>query len=141
MAAQKRNHTRGYDFPNEGFVQSAIEKHFSSLGFHNNTEGHADLICFHPTTNERWVVEAKGLTTDIGLDFRTGLGQLIQRMVDQSSYYAIAVPDIPQFIKQCILVQPWVRKKLGLHWIFIKEDGTVTTCPPDESISEYVTTR
>lgn len=73
-----RKYFRGYDFPYEGFVQLAIEKHFTSLGYHINTSSDADLICTHPLTYERWVVEAKGKTTNIGLDFRIALGQLIQ---------------------------------------------------------------
>lgn len=130
-----RVHSRGYEFPNEGSVQLAIEKQFFSLGFQNNTDSDADLICVHPLTNERWVVEAKGKTTALGLDFRTALGQLIQRIDDPTTKYAIAVPNIPQFIRQCHIIAPWVRKKLNLFWLLIKEDGAVITIGPDEEFS------
>lgn len=130
-----RVHSRGYEFPNEGYVQLAIEKHFSTLGFQNDTDGDADLISVHPLTNERWVVEAKGSTAAIGLDFRTALGQLLQRIDETTDKYAIAVPNIPQFIRQCQLVSPWVRNKLNLYWLLIKKDGVVTIIGPDEELS------
>jgi hypothetical protein len=70
----------GYDYPYEGFVQNSIEKYFTDKGFQNQTIHPIDFIGFNPLTRETWIVEAKGKTSDIGLDFRTGIGQLIQRM-------------------------------------------------------------
>ena len=126
------NYLLGADFPHEGFVQRALERHFTSLGFHITPEGHADLVCVHPQTHERWIVEAKGRTAAIGLDFRTGLGQLLQRMSDQRSRYGLAMPNLPQFRRQCCDVKPWVREALGLHWLLIGADGTVQTYSPHE---------
>lgn len=31
----------------------------------------------------RWLIEAKGQTSGVGLDFRTGLGQLVQGALDE----------------------------------------------------------
>ncbi|MFX0195365.1 MAG: hypothetical protein ACFFCW_04510 [Candidatus Hodarchaeota archaeon] len=132
--ANRENYARGFAFPNEGFVQRAIEDKFAVLGFKAEDAGDADLISVDPKTGERWVVEAKGKTKASGLDFRTGLGQLVQRMTDQNSKYAVAFPDIPQFVKQCRQVKPWVRKLLNLHWLLVGEDGAVRIYGPDDTL-------
>ena len=51
----------GTQFPAEGFVQRAIEAHFLKRGYARDDAGHADLVCTHPETGEKWRVEAKGL--------------------------------------------------------------------------------
>lgn len=71
---------RGVEFPHEGFVQSAIETYFTSKKYTILEEDYSDLVCINEQDNDKWVIEAKGKTSAIGLDFRTGLGQLIQRM-------------------------------------------------------------
>ncbi|MDD3927402.1 MAG: hypothetical protein PHT33_12165 [bacterium] len=122
----------GTDFPYEGFVQLSIEAHFMRLGFTIDADTHADLICFHPLTGERWLIEAKGATSAIGLDFRTGLGQLVQRMSDTSVKHAIAVPDVDGFLRQCRQVSAWVREKLNLYWLIVGQDGVVRLVSPAE---------
>ena len=37
------NYQRGLDFPNEGFVQRAIEKYFGNNGYQIIEEGYSDL--------------------------------------------------------------------------------------------------
>jgi len=124
---------RGTDFPHEGFVQKAIEAHFSTIGFDLESGSHADLVARNKNTGERWLVEAKGVTTSIGLDFRTGLGQLIQRMADPKTTYALAVPREDRFISQCRAVPLWIRQALRLHWLLVNSEGGVQVIPPDES--------
>ena len=121
------------NFPHEGFVQSTIEEYFKQRGFMLDVETHADLVCAHL---ERWLIEAKGVTSEVGLDFRTGLGQLLQRMTDQSVQYAMAVPDVEVFLGQCRLVSAWVRERLGLHWLIVGENGSVRKVAPSELITE-----
>ena len=116
---------RGLDWPNEGFVQQAIEAHFRAAGYAIDEHKTIDLVCVHPGTGERWSVEAKGSTSSIGLDFRTGLGQLLQGMKCQGVQYGLAMPDLAQFRKQVDAVPSWVVEALGIHWIFVQEDGTV----------------
>ena len=123
---------RGLIFPHEGFVQGAIEKYFNEQGYRQIKEGHSDLVCVREEI--KWVVEAKGVTTDIGLDFRTGLGQLVQRMVEPETNYAIAVPQTPQFIKQCGQIPKWVRVSLNIHFLLINEHGEVQTVSPHENL-------
>lgn len=124
----------GTEFPYEGFVQTAIEAHFVQRGFTLETNTHADLLCAHSETGERWLIEAKGVTSAIGLDFRIGLGQLVQRMTDAPAKYGIAVPDVERFLNQCRLVGTWVRERLGLHWLVVSQDGSVRTVSPGDSL-------
>ena len=124
---------RGTDFPNEGFVQQAVEKYFRAQGFIGDTTTYADLISSHPGSGEKWLVEAKGMTTSPGLDFKTGLGQLLQRMGDERFKYAIAIPNVPGFIKQWNMIPRRVRNLLGLHVLLIEQDGSVRMLKPDEN--------
>ncbi len=127
----------GIEFPNEGFVQASIEAHFSGLGFVPMKSGHADFACIHPDSGECWRIEAKGATKAVGLDFRTGLGQILQGMTDDSIKYAMAVPDTDQFLRQAALVGEWVRKRLGLHFLIINAHGNVRTVDPSSTFETY----
>lgn len=125
---------RGLNFPHEGFVQSSIEAHFLAAGFRLESGCRADLVCSHPETGESWQVEAKGVTTQIGLDFRTGLGQLLQAMQLPAIRHGIAIPDTPAFRAQVARISPWVVAALGIHWLFVSQDGSVeVVCPVDEA--------
>lgn len=122
------------EFPREAFVQQAIAAHFTALGFQTETGGYSDLVCHSVERGERWVIEAKGQTGAVGLDFRTGLGQVLQAMGDPSYLYGVAVPNTPQFIAQCRKVSEWVRSALRLHWLLVESDGSVTVIKPEESL-------
>ncbi len=130
----RRAYARGVEFPNEGFVQAAVEEHFRARGCEFLPSGDADLACRDPSTRVIWIVEAKGLTSAVGLDFRTGLGQLIQRMSEPGRRYAVAVPNLPSFITQCRQVPDWVRVALGIHWLIVHSDQSVREYGPDESL-------
>lgn len=121
---------RGTSFPNEGFIQAAIEAHFLRLGFVQESHAATDYIGTHPQTKERWAIEAKGQTTAIGLDFRTGLGQLVQRMDSKDTNYGIAFPDIPQFQNQVAQLAPWVCEALGIHWLAVSSSGDIVITNP-----------
>lgn len=116
---------RGIEWPNEGFVQGAIDAFFRSSGFEVEKHKTIDLVCSHPATGAKWRVEVKGLTTAVGLDFRTGLGQLLQGMKEKGIHYGLAVPDIPQFRRQVHAVPSWVAETLGIHWLYVQADGSV----------------
>ncbi len=128
-----RSYPLGHEFPHEGFVQRAIESHFIALGFQLNPRGNADLSCKHPSTGEHWLVEAKGQTSSVGLDFHTGLGQLVKQMDDANCNYALAMPATPQFIRQCQSVNLWVRIQLHLYWLIVADDQKVNVIAPDEN--------
>lgn len=128
-----RTYKRGSEFPHEGFVQGAIEAHFRAAGFELEHHKRIDLVCRHPATGETWQVEAKGVTTQVGLDFRTGIGQLVQGMRSETTKYGIAVPDVPAFREQISCVSPWVVEALGLHWLFVAADGAIEMQSPVRS--------
>ena len=120
---------RGPDFPHEYFVQKSIEAYFTGRGFilkprKKNDKG-ADLLCAHPTTGERWHIEAKGVTKSPRVDFQTGIGQLIMRMSDPAVRHAIAVPDAPCFTDLIAQINPWIVECIGLHWLLVGQDGSV----------------
>ena len=111
-------------------MQGALEVYFRSAGFNLMTDGQVDLLCSHPITGESWHVEAKGHTTQVGLDFRTGIGQLIQSMRHPETKHGIAVPDTPAFRAQVAKVSDWVVALLRLHWFFVGQDGSVRVIAP-----------
>ena len=111
-------------------MQRAIEVHFQEAGYTLVTSGQVDLLCTHPVTGEAWHIEAKGQTTQPGLDFRTCLGQLVQRMDSETSTYGIAIPDIEAFRVQVAKLSSWVVAALGIHWLFVHQDGTVHIVGP-----------
>lgn len=124
----------GNEFPREGFVQLSLERHFERLGFRPIRHGHVDYVGVHPESREVWIVEAKGETSDVGLDFRTGLGQILQAMAEPSARFGFAVPRTPKFLAQCRKVPDRVRVALGLHWLFVEESGEVTVVDPSEPL-------
>lgn len=126
-----RSYKRGLEFPNEGFVQIAIEDHFRAAGFELTNDGQVDLLCTHPVTGESWHIEAKGQTTQVGLDFRTGLGQLVQGMRSETSKYGAAIPDTPAFRAQVAKLSPWVVSALHIHWLFVSQSGSVRMVAPE----------
>lgn len=123
---------RGLDYPNEGFVQHALEQHFSTLGYIFKKEGNSDLVCVKNQDQDKWIIEAKGKTSDIGLDFRTGLGQLLQGMREHGVNYALAMPEIQQFTAQARKLAPWLREVLNLHLIFVNETGQLRFVSPED---------
>ena len=131
-----KSHQKPNKFPYEAFVQQSIERHFRELGFEIQEHPQIDLVCHHPGTDERWHVEAKGHTQASGLDFRTGIGQLIQRMDSREKRYGLAIPDTPQFREQIKQVRPWVRKSLNLHWLLVDKHGEVRTVRPCDDLGE-----
>lgn len=126
----KRSYKLGSAFPSEGFVQSAIERYFLANGFEVDTSGHIDLLCSHPKRFERWHIEAKGKTSQIGLDFRTCLGQLVQQIREDDVHYGVALPNLPEFERQVSLVNPRVTEGLHIHWLLVSADGSVSVRSP-----------
>lgn len=127
-----RGYKCGGDFPHEQFVQGAIERHFEAAGYILDLSTHVDLLCSHPVTGDAWHIEAKGKTLAIGLDFRTCLGQLLQRMSHPHIKHGIALPDIPQYRTQTAQVSSWVVERLGLYWLFVSTTGAVEIVSPAE---------
>src|SRR5262245_49209241 len=123
----------GIDYPREGFVQNAIISHFCHEGYVAEVCGRTDYSCTHPASKVHWHIEAKGETSQIGLDFRTGLGQLIQGISNVEFKYALAFPATDAFLRQAQRVAPWVRERLNLHWAIVQPDGTLRIIAPTDS--------
>lgn len=132
MNAIPKGYRYSDEFPREAFVQHAIEAYFTAQGYQIEDGGYTDLVCSNSELKQRWIIEAKGQTADVGLDFRTGLGQLLQAMRDQEAFYGLAVPDIPQYLAQCKKVSDWVRRALRLHWLLVQSDGSLRIVSPDQ---------
>lgn len=126
----QRGYRLGTDFPGEGFVQAAIEEHFRKLGFALDATGDIDLLCCRSGTDECWHIEVKGKTSAIGLDFRTCLGQLVQRITGPGVRYGMALPDIPQYREQTKKTSPWAIQVLGITWLLVQADGSVHMIQP-----------
>ena len=114
------------EFPREAFVQKSVERHFLALGSKRENGGHADWVCKHPETGDRWHVECKGLTTAVGLDFRTGMGQLVQAMKLDKTNYAVAVPRIDAFLRQIERIDPDFVALIGIKFLLVKSDGDLS---------------
>ena len=123
---------RGTEFPHEAFVQAAVEHHFESAGYLLDSGGRVDLHATDALSGERWHIEAKGVTSQVGLDFRTGLGQLVQGMEHPESKHAIAVPDTDSFRKQVRCIRPWVMERLQLYVLLVAADGGVSVYGPTD---------
>jgi hypothetical protein len=123
----------GNELPHEGFVQAALESHFGSC--ERQHVGHVDFACVD-VAGRRWLIEAKGETRDIGLDFRTGLRQLLQGAPSPGWTLALAMPDTPGFARQRNRTPEWIRDALHLHWMLVQDDGSVTVEPPNSDQSD-----
>lgn len=97
-------------------------------------EAQADLIA--KKQGECWIVEAKGLTSSVGLDFNTCLGQLVKWMSSAENIYALAIPKHEKYKRQCVLLPKYVRSVLKIHIIVVDADGVVTILKPEQAIEE-----
>jgi hypothetical protein len=125
-----RRYKRGGEFPHEQFVQDAFDRHFEAAGYMLDLSTHVDLLGTHPVTGDAWHIEAKGKTSAIGLDFRTCLGQLLQRISLPHIKHGIALPDMPQYRTQTAQLSDWVVGRVGVFWLFVSTTGAVEIVPP-----------
>lgn len=89
------------------------------------------------STSEKWIVEAKGATSTAGLDFNTCLGQLLKSMVSDDVNYAVALPKISAYKKQCEKLSNYIRIKLSLNIIVVDKNGKVEIIRPSSNIANY----
>ena len=122
-------------YPNEAFVQEVIELYFSGKGYVIKTKEQADLIA--EKHDEKWIIKAKGMTSAVGLDFNTCLGQLIKSMTTGDQIYAIAIPSHLKYRRQCELLPSYFRELVKLRIILVDECGKVSVIEPQESIEKF----
>lgn len=119
-------------YPNEAFIQEAIENYFSNAGFEIKKNGYIDL--YVEKKDEKWIVEAKGSTSQITVDFNTCLGQLARNMTSPSIKYAIAIPCEDKYRRQCKSLSDYFRVINNLHIIIVDENARVTIIKPTDNV-------
>jgi hypothetical protein len=82
-----------------------------------------DLVCHR--NGERLFVEAKGRTSEPGLDIDTAYGQLLRRMPveDPSARFALAVPE--RCVRAATRVPSHVRELLRIEIFAVSDTGSV----------------
>lgn len=120
------------NYPNEAFIQEAIENFFSNEGFVVEKDGQIDLVA--EKHNEKWIVEAKGITSQITVDFNTCIGQLVKSMSSPTWKYAIAIPHEAKYKVQCMKVPEYFRKNNNLYYILVNEKGQIKMIIPTEDV-------
>ena len=76
----------------------------------------------------RWIIEAKGIGSRPEMRvnyFLAILGELLQRMNDNTARYSIALPDVPQFRGLWQRLPRVAKARLSISALFVNSDGTV----------------
>jgi hypothetical protein len=134
-----KNFNRPCEFPNEAFVQKTIEDYFVQEGYTINGDGQIDLEAWK-NNNDKWIIDAKGMSESIRTDFNTCIGQLIGHIDNDITKYAIAIPKIKQYLYQCKNLSIYIREKLKLYVIVVDETGYVEILNPTDVINHSTTT-
>ena len=121
-------------YPNEAFIQEAIEKYFSAEGFTIEKDGQIDLVA--EKNDEKWIVEAKGMTSQITVDFNTCIGQLVKSMTSSLWKYAIAIPYESKYRFQCKIVPQNFRLISNLHFIIVNQYAQISIIKPSDDIEK-----
>ena len=122
-------------YPNEAFIQEAIENYFSSEGFMIEKDGQIDLVA--EKNDEKWIVEAKGMTSQITVDFNTCLGQLVKSMESSAWNYAIAIPCEDKYKVQCMKLPDYSRKNNNLYIIIVNENAQIKVIMPTNNVEDF----
>jgi hypothetical protein len=86
---------------------------------------------------ERVVIEAKGEDrggyTSAQMNFQIGVGQMASRMADESSVYAVAFPDTPDYRRVLKTFRGSVAfRLLNLRFYLVQGDGDIRAIEADE---------
>ena len=76
------------------------------------------------------------MTTSVGLDFNTCLGQLIKSMDSSEKHYALALPKEDKYKYQCSLIPQYIRSLMQLNIIVTDETGGVKIIRPEDDIED-----
>lgn len=124
----------------EDEVKTAIRDHFEAQGFTVQIAwGRVRGIDIEARRGaERWAIEAKGeaATDQMGGNyFLNALGELLQRMSDDRTRYAIALPENRRNLGLVARFPDLARRRLGLTVFFVRRDGSGYSvrevAPPD----------
>jgi len=122
-------------YPNEAFIQEAIEQHFVMNGFSIEKDGQIDLIA--EKNDEKWIVEAKGMTSQINVDFNTCIGQLAKSMASPLMNYAIALPNEIKYKHQSMKLPNYFRTISNLHIIVVDENAQIHIIQPTDNVEDH----
>lgn len=121
-------------YPNEAFIQEAIENYFVDTGYQIEKDGQIDLIA--ENESEKWIIEAKGMTSQTTVDFNTCIGQLAKSMQSNLYKYGLALPCEDKYKAQCMKLPDYYRELNNLHIIVVNENQEVKIINPNEPIVE-----
>lgn len=123
-------------FPAEDAVEDTVRAWLSAKGCTFKRRDYVDVVAREPDGGLLWVVEAKGETSDPGLDFRTCLGQILTAMRDDGATYAVAVPATKSYRRLCAGISEYVRRAIGLNWLLVSSSGGVWLVAPDAALPD-----
>lgn len=108
----------------EAEVVAAFVRWLEADGWTMRTEvAWADVVA--ERGNERLIAEAKGMTSEPGLDIDTLYGQLLRRIIpDEDVRYAVVLPA--PLVAKAMRVQDSVRALLKINVYGVEADGRVT---------------
>ena len=113
----------------EALVVRDFRAHLEAEGWQVQTEvNHVDVVA--ERAGARLYAEAKGRTSEPGLDVNTALGQLLSRMPaqdDPAARYALVVRDEPRSVRAAQRVPARVLDQLRITLHAVGEDGAVRT--------------
>ncbi len=113
----------------EDDVKTALKQHLEAQGFAVTVawgrERGIDIDARRGA--ERWVIEAKGNAPRGPQQvnyFLHALGELVQRMSDDTAQYGLALPDDPQYHGLVARLPPVARRRLALIVFFVRREGS-----------------
>lgn len=120
-----KGYHREHIYPNESFVQESMERYFTNKGYRIENKPYVDLVCVDVESGDLWIIEAKGQSKSIGVDFKTAIGQIIFRMDSDVYKYGIAIPNTKQYLAQLKKLPNLMINRLKLTFFIVSEDGSV----------------
>lgn len=78
--------------------------------------------------NEKWIIECKGTGSIPPMQnnhFVGVIGELMQRMTDDSAKHSIAFPDLPKFRRLWSELPVMVKDRLKLSALFVSDNGDI----------------
>ncbi|MDN4175861.1 hypothetical protein QWY28_23090 [Nocardioides sp. SOB77] len=114
----------------EAEVQAAFVLYLVDRGWDVRTENadHAAVVATRGA--EQLVAEVKGTTEATGTDVDTGYGQLLRRMLDAGTSYALVVPERAR--AAALRVPAPIRRRLDITVFLVDDLGQVHRLGPDE---------
>ena len=119
-------------------VKSAVLAFFRRQGYKvdpspDTGPGGYDIVCYHEEKKRWWIIEAKGASGNLSVDFPQCMGQLLLTMHHGqmiSASYGIAVPDTDYFTLRHAALPEQLRSCLQWHWFFVSSLAQVRFVEP-----------